>query len=113
MMKVSLEDDFRIDLLRIDTAHPTDIFALSATATQILSASGSSSIKIHSTSSPDFPLTQTLEKVHKLGCHHLCTSKNGRVAASVGFGGEVKIWTVEDEKWSENRKIVGAGFLTS
>ncbi|KAK3171085.1 hypothetical protein OEA41_003169 [Lepraria neglecta] len=90
----------------IDHAHPTDIFSLGTTPTQILSASGSSSIRIHSTNNPDFPLSQTLEKVHKLGCHHLTTSRNGQVAASVGFGGEVKIWGVQDAQWSESRKIV-------
>lgn len=80
---------------------------MSATDSQILSASGSSSIKIHSTTELDFPLVQTLEKVHKLGCHHLATSHNGQVAASAGFGGEVKIWTVQDGQWIESRKIVG------
>lgn len=80
---------------------------MSTTDSQILSASGSSSIRIHSTTELDFPLVQTLEKVHKLGCHHLATSRNGLVAASAGFGGEVKIWTVQDGQWSESRKIVG------
>ncbi|KAL2042216.1 hypothetical protein N7G274_004704 [Stereocaulon virgatum] len=90
----------------IDHAHPTDIFSLGTTPTQILSASGSSSIRIHLTNDPDFPLFQTLENVHKLGCHHLATSRNGQVAASVGFGGEVKIWEIQDSQWSESRKIV-------
>ena len=94
-------------------AHPTDIFALSATQSQIFSASGSSSIKIHSTIEPDFPLVQTLEKVHQLGCHHLTTSRNGQVAASVGFGGEVKIWRIQDQQWNESRKIVGASSLST
>ncbi|MCJ1279980.1 superkiller [Puttea exsequens] len=90
----------------IDHAHPTDVFALACTHTQILSASGSSSIRIHSTADPSFPLVQTLEKAHKLGCHHLVTSRNGRVAASVGFAGEVRIWKQESGTWSETRKIV-------
>lgn len=91
----------------IDHAHPTDIFSLSATASQILSASGSSSIQVHSTNEPDFPLFQTLSNAHKLGCHHTAVSRNGQVAASVGFGGEVKIWSVrEDGRWSETTKIV-------
>jgi len=33
--------------------------------------------------------------------------------ASVGFGGEVKIWTIQDDQWTEKRKIVGAAFLLS
>lgn len=92
----------------IDHAHPTDIYALGTTPTQILSASGSSSILVHSTNIPEFPLSQTLEKVHKLGVHHLTTSRNGKVAASVGFGGEVKIWSEEGGKWSQSREIVDA-----
>lgn len=92
-------------------AHPTGIFSLSATPTQILSASGSSSIRIHSTTDADFPLLQTLEKAHGLGCHHLTTSRNGQAAASVGFGGEVKIWATQEGQWIESRRIVGANFL--
>lgn len=92
-------------------AHPTDIFSLSTTASQILSSSGSSSIQVHSTNQPDFPLIQTLNNAHKLGCHHTAISRNGQVAASVGFGGEVKIWAARDDgRWSERTKIVGAAF---
>ncbi|KAF6224053.1 hypothetical protein HO133_010627 [Letharia lupina] len=91
----------------IDHAHPTDIFSLSTTASQILSSSGSSSIRVHSTNQPDFPLFQTLDNAHKLGCHHTAISTNGQVAASVGFEGEVKIWAVRDDgRWSERTKIV-------
>lgn len=91
-------------------AHPTDIFSIAATPTSLLSVSGSSSIKIYSTTSSDFPLLQTIDKAHKLGCHHVATSTNGKMAASVGFGGEVKIWTSENEdgtsSWVEQGKIV-------
>jgi len=86
----------------------TDIFALAFTPNQVLSASGSSAIKVYSTNNPEFPLAQTLEKAHKLGCHHLATSKDGRVAASVGFGGEVNVWALQDGLWAEKGKIVGA-----
>ncbi|MCJ1468384.1 superkiller [Pseudocyphellaria aurata] len=91
---------------RIDHAHITDIFSLAVTRTQLLTASGSSSIKIYSTSAPDFPLVQTLEKAHTLGCHHLAASKNGKIAASAGFGGEVIIWSINGEKWAERGKIM-------
>ncbi|KAL9102602.1 MAG: hypothetical protein Q9163_002282 [Psora crenata] len=67
-------------------------------------------VRIHSTTDPTFPLVQTLEQAHPLGCHHLTSSKNGQVAASVGFGGEVKVWKNSNGVWSERRKIVGAGF---
>lgn len=50
---------------------------------------------------------QTLNGAHKLGCHHIVTSRNGKYAASVGFGGEVKIWsTTEAGEWAEVGKIV-------
>jgi superkiller protein 8 len=89
-------------------AHITDIYSLAVTPTQILSASGASSIKIYSTTSPDIPLAQTLTSAHKLGCHHIVTSRNGRKAASVGFGGEVKIWSIsaETSEWAEEGKIM-------
>ncbi|KFY87480.1 hypothetical protein V498_07151 [Pseudogymnoascus sp. VKM F-4517 (FW-2822)] len=83
-------------------AHPTDIFAVAVTPTQLLSASGSSTIKIYSTASPDIPLVQNLSGAHPVGCHHIATSRSGTVAASAGFGGELKIWTIdpESEQWS-------------
>ncbi|TVY50032.1 Meiotic recombination protein [Lachnellula occidentalis] len=88
------------------TTHITDIFSLAVTPTQVLSASGASSIKVHSTTTPDIPLTQTLTNAHKLGCHHIVTSRNGRIAASAGFGGEVKIWNIsESSEWEEAGKI--------
>ena len=87
-------------------AHITDIFSLAVTPTQILSASGASSIKVHSTSSPDIPLAQELKGAHKLGCHHIVTSRNGRIAASAGFGGEVKIWKASEAgEWVEEGRI--------
>ncbi|KFZ19052.1 hypothetical protein V502_03837 [Pseudogymnoascus sp. VKM F-4520 (FW-2644)] len=86
----------------IDDAHPTDIFAVAVTPTQLLSASGSSTIKIYSTASPDIPLVQSLSGAHPVGCHHIATSRSGTVAASAGFGGELKIWTIDSdsEQWS-------------
>ena len=78
-------------------AHATDIFALAVTPTQLISGSGSSSIKICSTADPEFPLVQEFKGAHKLGCHHLATSRSGRVLASAGFGGELKVWTLNEE----------------
>lgn len=95
------------------SAHPTDIFALAVTKTQIFSGSGFSSIKIYSTKTSDFPLVQALDNAHKYGCHHIATSSNGLTAASVGFAGEVKIWrypegsTAEPSSWQEEGTIVG------
>ncbi|MCJ1412844.1 superkiller [Ptychographa xylographoides] len=95
----------------IDDAHITDIFSLAVTSTEIISASGSSNLKVHSTTNPDYPVKQTLERAHKLGCHHLATSKNGTKLASAGFDGEVKVWAVQDELWTEEGTIVGAAFF--
>lgn len=93
----------------IDDAHRIDIYALAVTPTQIISGSGESSLKIHSTTDADFPLVQVLKNAHKLGCHHVVTSLDGRRAASVGFGGEAKIWKSDDEgKWAADGEIVEA-----
>lgn len=74
----------------------------------MLSASGSSTLHFHDTTDPSFPLKQSISDAHKLGCHHLCTSKNGKVAASAGFDGDVKIWALNHDtgEWH------GAGGLT-
>jgi superkiller protein 8 len=100
-----------LSVYQADGAHPTDIFSLAPTPSTILSASGASSILVHSTQSPEFPLLQTLSGAHKLGCHHITASASGHIAASSGFGGEVKIWSCSPEngQWSELGKLdVGA-----
>ncbi|KAI4241077.1 MAG: hypothetical protein L6R42_011380, partial [Xanthoria sp. 1 TBL-2021] len=88
--------------------HITDIFSLAVTPHQIISASGSSNIKIYSTSEPDFPLAQTLDAAHKLGVHHLAASKDGHHFASAGFAGDVKLWRSEEGQWMKKGDIVGA-----
>jgi superkiller protein 8 len=54
-------------------------------------------------------LRQSLSNAHKLGCHHICTSRNGLYAASAGFGGEVKIWEYNKETgdWSDGGEVTG------
>ncbi|KAF2690757.1 WD40 repeat-like protein [Lentithecium fluviatile CBS 122367] len=95
-----------LTLHTIPDAHPSDIFALAPTSTSLLSASGSSSIQIHSTTSPDFPHTQTLEGVHPLGIHHLVTARDAKRAASAGFEGKVKVWSEgEDGMWKLDGEI--------
>ncbi|KAL7624176.1 Ski complex subunit Rec14 [Parahypoxylon ruwenzoriense] len=80
----------------IDNAHITDVFSIAATPTALLSASGSSTLHIHATTQPNIPLVQSLTGAHKLGCHHIAVSRNGKIAASAGFGGDVKIWKLAD-----------------
>lgn len=75
------------------------------TSNQVFSASGSSTIKIYSlptSTEKDCPIAQVLKDAHPLGCHHICTSGNGTRAASVGFGGEVKTWTLGEGMWLED-----------
>ncbi|KAK4141183.1 uncharacterized protein C8A04DRAFT_39315 [Dichotomopilus funicola] len=76
--------------------HPAEIFSLAPTPTAVLSASGSSSLVVHDTTQATFPLQQTIPNAHKLGCHHICTARGGlgNIAASVGFGGEIKVWSI-------------------
>ncbi|KAK0707002.1 WD40-repeat-containing domain protein [Lasiosphaeria miniovina] len=83
----------------VDQAHPTEIFSLAPTPTSLFSASGSSALRIHATTDPTFPLQQTIPNAHKLGCHHVCTARGGAgyVAATVGFGGEIKVWKCKDK----------------
>jgi superkiller protein 8 len=75
------------------------------TSNQIISASGASALKVHSTADADFPLAQTIEAAHKIGCHHVVTSRNGENAASIGFDGEIKIWACGNGTWSEVTKL--------
>ncbi|RFU81325.1 meiotic recombination ski8 rec14 [Trichoderma arundinaceum] len=71
--------------------------------------SGSSTLHVHDTTDASFPLRQSIPNAHKLGCHHVCTSRNGLYAASAGFGGEVKIWELNKETgdWSSGGEITG------
>lgn len=75
------------------------------TETQILSASGAPSLKVHSTSDTDFPLVQSLDGAHALGCHHIVTDAKGTRAVSAGFAGDVKVWTYQDGYWSADEPI--------
>ncbi|OJJ63263.1 hypothetical protein ASPSYDRAFT_37790 [Aspergillus sydowii CBS 593.65] len=90
-----------------DNTHPTDIFSLAVTDKQILSASGSNSLQVHSTNDADFPLAQKLD-AHKVGCHHVVTNAKGSKAVSIGFGGEVIIWACHDGAWSKMKETTFA-----
>lgn len=108
---VSLSSRVYFALLTIKSAHPTDIFSLAATPTQLISGSGSSSVKIYSTTEAEFPLRQVLENVHRLGCHHVAVSGNGVRLASVGFEGDTRIWDFVDGSWIDGGSITGTFFL--
>ncbi|KAG5292770.1 WD domain-containing protein [Histoplasma ohiense] len=82
-----------LTLHTIDKAHPLEIFSLALTSSQLISCSGASSLKVHSTTEPDFPLVQSIDGAHKIGCHHLAASRDGTRLVSVGFGGEVRVWS--------------------
>ncbi len=101
-----------LTLHTVESAHPnaSDIFAVAPTNSQVLSASGSSTINIYDTTKADFPVVQTLEKAHSLGIHHLVTARDDKSqrAASAGFEGKVKVWSQdEDGVWSEHGEITG------
>jgi superkiller protein 8 len=81
------------------------------TSNQILSASGASSLKIHSTADAAFPLVQSLDGAHKVGCHHVVTSRNGLRAASSGFGGDLRLWSCQDGAWVEEGDISGSPYV--
>lgn len=89
------------------TAHPIDIYTLAVTRDQIISASGVSTLKIHSTTTPDFAIAQVLKDAHPLGCHHLATSHDGMKLVSVGFGGEAKVWKFVDGMWVGEGELEG------
>ncbi|EQB44629.1 hypothetical protein CGLO_16601 [Colletotrichum gloeosporioides Cg-14] len=88
-------------------SHITDIFGLAATPRAVLSASGSSTLHVHNTADPAIPITQSISGAHKLGCHHICTSRDGRVAASAGFAGELKVWVVNKDtgEWKLHSEV--------
>ncbi|KAL2694335.1 hypothetical protein Neosp_000912 [[Neocosmospora] mangrovei] len=90
-------------------AHLTDIYSIAATPKAVISASGSSTLHIHDTTDPSIPLKQSIPDAHKLGCHHICTSRSGNVAASAGFGGELKIWQLNKDtgEWSLDGEVTG------
>jgi len=75
------------------------------TSTQIITGSGEASIKVHSTTDSDFAIAQVLKDAHKLGVHHLITSKDGTRAVSAGFGGDAKVWKYEEGMWKPECEI--------
>ena len=99
----------------IPDASPADIYSVAATPTHLITASGSSSLHIYSTAPTNdendpYPLVQTLKDAHKLGAHHVAVSANAKTAASAGFGGELNVWSIDDEssQWALKGSIVGA-----
>jgi superkiller protein 8 len=66
-------------------------------------------LKIYSTTTDDYPLHQTLDNVHRLGCHHIIVDGSGTRAVSIGFGGEAKIWSCTEGQWKLHREIEGVG----
>ncbi|KAK6007531.1 hypothetical protein QM012_004345 [Aureobasidium pullulans] len=103
----------------IPDASPADIYSVATTSSQLITASGSSSLHVYSTAPTNdendpYPLVQTLRDAHKLGAHHIVVSANGKTAASAGFGGELKVWSIDDEssQWALKGSIVGATALS-
>ncbi|RKU41388.1 superkiller [Coniochaeta pulveracea] len=88
-----------LTLHTLDNAHTADIYSLAATPNSLFSVGGSSTIHIYSTvTSATFPLVQSITGAHRLGIHHVATSRGGpgHVAVTAGFGGELKVWTCKE-----------------
>jgi superkiller protein 8 len=81
------------------------------TEKQVISASGAPSLKVHSTIDADFPLVQSLDGAHALGCHHVVTDASGTRAVSAGFAGDVKVWSCQDGYWSADAAASGASMI--
>ncbi|PHH53444.1 Meiotic recombination protein rec14 [Ceratocystis fimbriata CBS 114723] len=77
----------------VDRAHLATIFAIAVTPKVVLSGGGLSSLAVHDSTKPDFPLLQTIKGANPTGCHHICASRDGRVAASASFSGDLKVWS--------------------
>jgi len=84
-----------------------DIFSLAVTDKQILSGGGSPAIKVHSTTDPEFPLVQSIDDAHEIGCHHIVTDGTGTRAVSAGFDGKIKIWSCQDGYWAVDQNLSG------
>lgn len=69
--------------------------------------SGAPSIKVHSTIDTEFPLVQSIDGAHALGCHHIVTDASGSRAVSVGFDGTLKVWYCVEGYWSADDAITG------
>ena len=54
-----------------------------------------------------------LKDAHKLGVHHIITSKDGNRAVSAGFGGEAKVWKYEEGMWKQESEINGKDAVKS
>jgi superkiller protein 8 len=100
-------DPVHLNLANLSPAHSVDIFALAVTDKQVLSVSGSPSIKVHSTSDTEFPLVQSIDDAHEIGCHHIVTDARGSRAISAGFDGKIKAWSCQDGYWVADQKVIG------
>jgi superkiller protein 8 len=100
-------DPVHLNLANLSPAHSVDIFALAVTDKQVLSVSGSPSIKVHSTSDTEFPLVQSIDDAHEIGCHHIVTDGRGSRAISAGFDGKIKAWSCQDGYWVADQKVIG------
>ena len=89
------------------SAHPLDIFSLAVTEKHVLSVSGAPSIKVHSTENTEFPLVQSIDGAHALGCHHIVTDSAGTRAVSAGFDGTLKVWSLNEGHWTADSDKTG------
>lgn len=74
-----------------------DIFGLAVSSGYVISAGGSSSVKLYDAAAPEHPEVHAFEHAHPLGVHHVAASSSG-VLVTAGYGGETILWDLNEKK---------------
>jgi superkiller protein 8 len=88
----------------------TDVYSIAVTRNQVIAGSGSSNIKIHSSTDLDVAPVQELSAVDKLGVHHVSASLDGKTLATIGFSGTITLFARDDginSEWAQLHQISG------
>ncbi|KAK9453948.1 WD40-repeat-containing domain protein [Dipodascopsis uninucleata] len=83
----------------VTDAHDADIFALESTPDYLITTSGDSQIKLWNATSQEHELSRTIETDHKIGIHHISSSKETGLLALCGFDGVISVYNLEDGKF--------------
>lgn len=67
-------------------------------------------MKLWDTVLDEHPLVHTFARAHPLGVHHITVSRDGQIAASAGFGGEILLWDLQKLKGIGS--VAGISILT-
>ena len=77
-------------------AQKIEVYDLAITPSYVITVSSGSSVKLWGTGSPGHPLVHQFSDAHPLGAHHITAAE--KMAATVGFGGEIILWDLEKLK---------------